>query len=91
MAKRTNNDLQNITQKAKDRASRTTLTTGGKLLYKRQRIPKAQSEMDNSEKLTTQGTQEEEKQNKNTTHYVPDTNTHKQRKHDVITPTNNQN
>jgi hypothetical protein len=29
--------------------------------------------MDNSEKLATQGTQDEEKQNKNTTQYVLDT------------------
>ena len=37
--------------------------------------------MDNPEKLATQGTQDEEKQNKNTTQYVLDTtlaNTHKQ-------------
>ena len=31
---------------------------------KRQRIPKGQSKMDNPEKLATQGTQDEEKQNK---------------------------
>jgi hypothetical protein len=29
--------------------------------------------LDNPEKLETQGTQDEEKQNKNTTQYVPDT------------------
>ena len=29
--------------------------------------------MDNPEKLTTQGTQDEEKQNKNTTQYILDT------------------
>jgi hypothetical protein len=29
--------------------------------------------MDNQEKLATYGTQDEEKQNKNTTHYVLDT------------------
>jgi hypothetical protein len=34
--------------------------------------------MDNPEKLATQGTQYEEKQNKNTTQYVLDTTTHKQ-------------
>ena len=33
-------------------------------LYKRQRIPKKQSKMDNSEKLTTQGKQDDEWQNK---------------------------
>ena len=33
---------------------------------KRQRIPKGQSKMDNPEKLTTQGTKDEEKQSKNT-------------------------
>ena len=37
---------------------------------KRYRIPNGQSRMDNSEKLVTQGTQEEEKQNKNTAQYV---------------------
>ena len=37
-----------------------------------------QSKMDNPEKLT-QGTQDEEKHNKNTTHYVLDTNILKQR------------
>jgi hypothetical protein len=31
MAKRTNNDLQNITHKTKDRVTRTPLKTGGKL------------------------------------------------------------
>ena len=40
---------------------------------KRQRIQKGQSKMDNQEKLATQGTQDEEKQNKNTTQYVLDT------------------
>ena len=34
---------------------------------KRQRIPKGQSKMYNLEKLATYGTQDEEKQNKNTT------------------------
>ena len=37
---------------------------------KRQRIPKGQSNMDNPEKLATQGPQEEGKQNKNTIQYV---------------------
>ena len=37
---------------------------------KRQRIPKGQSKLDNPEKPTTQGTQDEDKQNKNTTQYV---------------------
>ena len=34
--------------------------------------------MDNPEKLATWGTQDEEKQNKNTTQYVLDTTRHKQ-------------
>ena len=39
-----------------------------------QRIPKGQSKKDNPEKLATQGTQDEEKQNnKTTTQYVLDT------------------
>ena len=42
-------------------------------LNKRKRIPKGQSKMDNSEKLATQGAQDEEKQNKNTSQYVLDT------------------
>ena len=33
--------------------------------------------MDNTEKLATQDTQDEEKQNKNTTQYVMDTTIHK--------------
>ena len=37
-----------------------------------------QSKMNNLEKLTTQGTQDDEKQTKNTTQYVPDTTTRKQ-------------
>jgi hypothetical protein len=37
---------------------------------KRQRKPKEKSKMDNPEKPTTQVTQDEEKQNKNTTQYV---------------------
>ena len=48
-------------------------------MNKRQRIPKWQSEMDNPEKLATQSTQDEEKQNKNTTQYVLD----------LSSPTNN--
>ena len=35
--------------------------------------------MDNLDKLATKGTQDEEKQNKSTTQYVPDTSTRKQR------------
>ena len=41
-------------------------------------MPKGQSKMDNPEKLSTQGTQDEEKQNKHTTQYVFDTTIHKQ-------------
>ena len=44
---------------------------------KRQRIPKGQSKMDNPEKLPTQGTQDEEKQNKNTTQRKYDVNSFK--------------
>ena len=47
-------------------------------LNKRQRIPKGQSNMDNSEKLALWGTQDEEKQDKNTTQYVLDTTMRKQ-------------
>jgi hypothetical protein len=36
--------------------------------------------MDNPEKLVTKGTQDEEKQNKNTAQYVFDTTMHKQHK-----------
>ena len=42
-------------------------------LNKRKRIPKGQSKMYNPEKLATQGAQDEEKQNKNTTQYMLDT------------------
>jgi len=35
--------------------------------------------MDNSDKLATLGTQDDDKQNKNTTQYVLDTTIHKQR------------
>ena len=45
---------------------------------KRQRIPKGQSKIDNPEKLATLGTQDEVKQNKNTTQYVLDTTMRKQ-------------
>ena len=47
------------------------------ILNKRQRIPKRQSKMDNPETLATQVTKDEEKQNKNTTQYVPDNTTRK--------------
>ena len=40
---------------------------------KHYRNPKGKSIMDNPEKLATQGTQDEEKQKKNTTQYVLDT------------------
>ena len=40
------------------------------MLNKRQRTPKGQSKLDNPEKLATQGTQDEDKQNKNKTQYV---------------------
>ena len=44
------------------------------LSYTRQRIPKVQLNIDNPEKLATQGTQDEDKQNNNTTQYVLDIN-----------------
>ena len=37
-----------------------------------------QSKMDNTEKLATQATQNEDKQNKNTTQYIVNTTTRKQ-------------
>ena len=48
------------------------------LINKRQIIPKGQSKMDNPEKLARQGTQDEDKQIKNTTQYVLDTTMRKQ-------------
>ena len=44
------------------------------------RIPKGQSKKDNPEKLATQGAQDGEKQNKNTTQYVLDSAMRKQSK-----------
>ena len=41
-------------------------------------LPKIQSQKENPEKLATQGTQDEDKQNKNTIQYVLDTTIHKQ-------------
>ena len=52
-------------------------------INKRERTPNGHSKMDNPEKPATYGTQDEEKQNKNTTQYVFDmyntiyTNQHK--------------
>ena len=48
------------------------------MFNKRYRTPKGQSNMDNPEKLATLGTQDEEKQNKNTTQYMLATTMHKQ-------------
>ena len=48
------------------------------ILNKRSRIPKRQQKRDNPEKLSTLGTQDEDKQNKNTTQYVLDTTLCKQ-------------
>ena len=48
------------------------------MINKRQRIPKGKTNMDNPEKLVTQGTKCERKQNKNTTQYVSDTTLRKQ-------------
>ena len=45
--------------------------------------------MDNIEKPETQGTQDEEKQNKNTTQYALNTTMHKQRRQDMNSHTNN--
>ena len=50
----------------------------GRSLDKRWRIPKGQSNKDNPEKPALQGTQDEEKQHKNTTQYVLDTTIRKQ-------------
>ena len=47
-------------------------------INKSQIIPKGQSKKDNAEKLEAYGTQDEDKQNKNTTRYVLDTNIRKQ-------------
>ena len=52
------------------------------VVNKRQRLPKGQSEKDNPENLVTLGTQDEEKQKKNTTQYVLDTSL---RKHTQLT------
>ena len=46
--------------------------------YKRQRISKGSLKMDNAEKLIILDTQDEDKQNKNTTKYVLDINIRKQ-------------
>ena len=43
-----------------------------KWINKRQRISMGQSQMDNPEKLATQGAQDDEKQKKNTTQYALD-------------------
>ena len=48
-----------------------------------------QSEMDNPEKLTTQGTQDDEKQNKNTTETPLCANRHKLFQQDMNVSTNN--
>ena len=48
------------------------------MIYKRQRISQGQSQMDNPEKFARQGTQDEEKQNRNTTQYVSDATISKQ-------------
>ena len=53
------------------------------LINKRQRIPKVQSKMDDSEKLATCATQDDENQTKSTKQYVLDTilvSKHKKRK-----------
>ena len=49
-----------------------------KLINKRQRISMGQSQMDNPEKLATQGAQDDEKQKKNTTQYALDITVRKQ-------------
>ena len=50
---------------------------------------RSKKKIDNPEKLAIYGTQDEEKQNKNTTQYMSDTTIHKQRKQDMSPPTNN--
>ena len=57
--------------------SKQRFTSKDLLLNKRQRIPKGQSKMDIPD-MATYGTQDEEKQNKNTTQYVLDTTIRKQ-------------
>ena len=52
--------------------------------YKRKRIPKGQSKMDNLEKLVTYVTQDEEKQHKNIPHYMLDTIMRKQTQNNII-------
>ena len=49
-----------------------------KIRNKCQRKPKGQTKMDNPEKLATQGTQDEDKQSKDTTQYVLNTAIRKQ-------------
>ena len=53
-------------------------TTSTPYIYKRERIPKGQSKIDNPEKLATYGTQDGEKQNKFTTQNALDTIIRKQ-------------
>ena len=48
------------------------------VINKRKRTPKGPSKKENPEKLATQSSQDEEKQNKNTTQYVMDTTIRKQ-------------
>ena len=52
-------------------------------MNKSQRIPKGQSKMDNPEKMATQGTQDEDKENKSTTQYVLDTTIRKQNTNNI--------
>ena len=64
------NKLDNYYKKHKKRTERTLKY----ILYKVYRVPKGQSKMENPKKLATWGTQDENKQNKNTTQYVIYTN-----------------
>ena len=59
-------DIANIRFKQRDKQYSKTWER----LNKHQRIPKGQSSMDNPEELSTYDTQDEEKQNENTTQYV---------------------
>ena len=72
---RRQNNYNKNTQKKRDTTPRRKLK---QVLNKRQRIPKGQSKMDNPEKLTTLGTQDEEKQSKKSQHNMLHTTIRKQ-------------
>ena len=72
------NWMSSVTKKTSSKSSAEAIGNAGCVINKRQRIPKGQSNIDNPEKLATQGTQDEEKQSKNTTQCVLDTTMHTQ-------------